>query len=227
MLPFIQMHKLYEYYVLTKLCCYMDYAGFELERRESYTYKGHSAPILPENFNTFYFAKEDIQVTLFYEPIINGKRNLGDNGVGLYRNTSIAFPKQWQIDKLLNEESNAMQSSHYCPDYVIKIQRKDRTDYIILDAKFSMIETVKGVYLPCLAYKYLFSLSPLGENDHILGLCLVNGKSLEVDDKIFDVYDMAEEGHQIHPFANILTLTENAVENEDLHQQLMKTVLRV
>lgn len=227
MLPFIQMHKLYEYYVLTKLCCYMEYAGFELERRESYTYKGHRAQILPENFNTFYFAKEDTQVTLFYEPIINGKRNLGDNGIGLYRNTSIAFPKQWQIDKLLNEESNATQSSHYCPDYVIKIQRKERTDYIILDAKFSMIETVKGVYLPCLAYKYLFSLSPLGENDHILGMCLVNGKSIELSDTVFDVYDMAEEGHQIHPFANILTLTENAVENDERHQQLIRSILHV
>lgn len=225
MLPFIQMHKLYEYYVLTKLCCHMEYAGFELESREGYAYKGHHASILPENFNTFYFTKGDTQVTIFYEPIINGKRNLGDNGIGLYRNTSIAFPKQWQIDRLLNEETNAAQSSHYCPDYVIKIHKKDRTDYIILDAKFSKIETVKGVYLPCLAYKYLFSVSPLGDTDHILGMCLVNGKSSETDDKIFDVYDLAEEGHQICPFASILTLTENSVENEELHQQLLNAVL--
>ena len=203
----------------------MEYAGFELESREGYAYKGHHASILPENFNTFYFTKGDTQVAIFYEPIINGKRNLGDNGIGLYRNTSIAFPKQWQIDRLLNEETNAAQSSHYCPDYVIKIHKKDRTDYIILDAKFSKIETVKGVYLPCLAYKYLFSVSPLGDTDHILGMCLVNGKSSETDDKIFDVYDLAEEGHQICPFASILTLTENSVENEELHQQLLNAVL--
>lgn len=227
MLPFIQMHKLYEYYVLTKLCWYMENEGFDLERRENYTYRGHDNSKVPENFNTFYFSRGDIQVTIFYEPIINGKKNIGENGIGLYRNTSIAFPKDWQIDKLLNEEFGIRQGSYYCPDYVIKIQKQDRVDYIIMDAKFSRLDQVKSVYLPCLAYKYLFSLSPLGQADHILGLCLVNGKSFEMEDAIFDVYDLAEEGHRICPFARILTLTENEAENDRRHQQLIKTVLSV
>ena len=70
---------------------------------------------------------------------------------------STAFPKDWQIDKLLNEEFGIRQGSYYCPDYVIKIQKQDRVDYIIMDAKFSRLDQVKSVYLPCLAYKYLFS----------------------------------------------------------------------
>ena len=156
-----------------------------------------------------------------------GKKNIGENGIGLYRNTSIAFPQQWQIDKLLNEELGARQGTYYCPDYVVKIKRHDQVGYIIMDAKFSMLDQVKGIYLPCLAYKYLFSLSPLRETERILGLCLVNGKSFDLEDKIFDVYDLAQEGHQIRPFACILTLTENGDENDRQHLKLIKNLLNV
>lgn len=228
MLPFIQMHKLYEYYVLTKLCYYLENEGFELERCESYSYKEHCASSLYENINTFYFIKEELRITVYYEPTINGKRNLGDNGIGLYRNTSIPFPKQWQIDRFLSEEiDNVPQSAMYCPDYVIKIQHQNYADYIIMDAKFSRLETVKGVYFPCLAYKYLFSLSPIRQADHILGLCLVNGKAVETNDAAHNVYDLADESSQIQPFATILTLTENLVENEEQHRQLFKSIFHI
>ena len=230
MLPFIQMHKLYEYYVLTKLCEFFTHAGFEMERRESYAYKGQTAVGEVRNFNTFSFRKNEIQATIYYEPIVNGreKKHIGDNGIGLFRNTTIPFPTNLDIDKCLQGDAGATRNGgHYCPDYIIKLQYSDHAEYIILDAKFTDQDHAKGIYLPNLAYKYIFSLSTVNEEDRVLGLCVVNGKSLEETDSIFDVYNLANGVKTVTPQAFVLTLTENARNTPQLHNSLIAKAIGI
>lgn len=228
MLPLLQMHKLYEYYVLSKLCCYFQANHFDLISCNDYAYKDHNLNQSASNANTFYFVRGSISVTIYYEPYINGKYNISDNDINLFRNTSVSLPLHYDIDTqrdLDGEAYNASQGTYYLPDYVIKIQYSDHSDYIMLDAKFSMRGVALKNYLPSLAYKYLFSISPLHDEDKIIGLCLINGKSLDVDDSIYNAYDLSPTTNKIRPFAKVLTLTENSTSNALDHQKLISEVL--
>ena len=222
-LPMLRSDKIYEYYVLLKLYNYILSKGYSFQRADSYNYKisgflsNCTNPYNLTTLNTFQFKNGDTstELTLYYEPIIyNGKdSDVGENEVGLFRNMSYSF-------------EDKRKGSHYYPDYVIKIQRAEYCEYIILDAKFSKRNSTKEFYLRKLLFKYIISISELNPEDSLLGLIIVNGKADWTEDTIEDIYDWTPNHREIRPFAKILTLTETQDKNFQLHEDLMDQLLQ-
>ena len=164
--------------------------------------------------------KTSTELTLYYEPIIyNGKSAyIGENNVGLFRNMSYSFND--------GENRRFNTGGYYHPDYVIKVQRADQCQYIILDAKFSKRNTTKENYLCKLLFRYVMSISAIHPEDSLWGLVIVNGKSDGTEDAVEDIYDRAPDHREIYPFAKIMTLTETQDENLQLHENLMDQLLQ-
>jgi len=106
----------------------------------------------------------------------------------------------------------------------LKIESNGTANYVIIDAKFSTVSTVKKYRVPALVFKYLFSISTVEKKDKILGLCIINGKSDEDTDSITDIYDRSMRPGDIYPQAELLTLTENNKDNNEEHMVLLKSV---
>ena len=75
--------------------------------------------------------------------------------------------------------------------------------------------------LPKLAYKYVFSISPTDLTDKVIGLYIVNGQSDQAVDSAMNIYDRSRKEGMIMPRAEIITLTENSIENTENHTQLL------
>ena len=95
--------------------------------------------------NYFVFQKGESVVTLYYQPVVynNDKRSVAN--IGLYRNTSISFPKSLDDDLITGK--------YYTPDFIIKIESANGNGakYIIADAKFSTLDNVKKRQVAALA----------------------------------------------------------------------------
>lgn len=227
-LPMLRSDKIYEYYVLLKLYNYIIDKGYSLQLSTPYSYKNpgfyssNSNPYGLKLLNTFQFKniKTSTELTLYYEPIIyNGKSAYtGENNVGLFRNMSYSFND--------GENGRFNTGGYYHPDYVIKVQRANQCQYIILDAKFSKRNTTKENYLRKLLFRYIISISTIDLEDSLLGLVIVNGKSDGTEDAVEDIYDRTPDHREIYPFAKIMTLTETQDENLQLHENLMDQLLQ-
>ena len=219
MLSFIKISTLYEIYILTKLINYFRNAGYTMAPGEKIAYP--SPGKYYENAecdNRFVFRSETGRVTLYYQPVIYNTDRCAVSGIGLYRNTSISYPK--------SEEGSYYGGRYYTPDFLIKYEYtgSPSAKYLIADAKFSQLNTVKNREVAELAYKYLFSISPLSENDEIIGLCIFNGQSSLLRDACTNIYDF-ELSRRITPRADIVTLTENSVNNLELHEALLRNAI--
>lgn len=220
MLSFLRVSALYEVYALSKFIEYFEDSEYRLivADKKTYTFTGN---VLYQNTNCnnfFVFEKGNSRITLYYQPVIYNIDKRTITGIGLYRNTSISFPKY------LDDSSTGY---YYSPDYLIKYESdSDKgTRYLIADAKFSTVKNVKERQVVPLAYKYLFSISPFDSEDAVVGLCIINGQSDGTNDKITEIYDFSHNPREIFPRATILTLTENSENNKNLHASLLKSVL--
>lgn len=221
MLSLVKISALYEKYLLTKIISYFKDSGYLFQNAIQCTY--------PVSFrskyknttckNTFYFSSGKNQITLYYQPVIFNTDKSFVNGIGLYRNNSIP------IDT--NEDDDHYRGGYYySPDYLIKIDRNNSSKYLIIDAKFSDVQTVKKYYFEKLAFKYLFSISPIQNEDALEGLCIIYGKCTE-QDSIQSVYDHQISGNIIKPFAETLPMIEG-INNESQYSKfnfLMKKLL--
>lgn len=221
MLSFIKISTLYEVYVLAKLINYFKNGGYSLVVADKVPYP--SPGRYYENTycnNRFVFKNDSGQITVYYQPVIYNTNRKDVSGIGLYRNTSISFPK--------TNDGAKHRGRYYTPDFLIKYEYIGQSleKYLIMDAKFSRIETVKNRELAELAYKYLFSISPISKEGHILGMCIFNGisESETQSDGSTNIYDF-ELANPITPCANIVTLTENAMNAEALHEALLKNAI--
>lgn len=221
MLSFIKISTLYEVYVLSKIVNYFKNSGYAIASVDKLLYP--SPGRYHENTycnNRFVFKNDSGQVTIYYQPVIYSTNRKDISGIGLYRNTSVSFPK--------SHDGTSHRGRYYTPDFLIKYEYSEQSveKYLIIDAKFSRFETVKNRELAELAYKYLFSISPVSKEGHIIGMCIFNGISdLETQsDVLTNIYDY-ELSNPITPRANIVTLTENAVNNENLHDALLKNAV--
>lgn len=148
--------------------------------------------------NTFIFDDNDKIVKLYYQPVIYDSDRSHVNGVGLYRNNTIS----------LNSDGEIGGNGHYyVPDYLVKVESLGKTKYVIIDAKFSSIKTVKRYYVSQLAYKYLFSLSTALEEEQISGLCIIYGKCDE-ENRPQTIYNKQLTNTTISPFAELLPMIE-------------------
>lgn len=203
-----KMSEIYELYVLLKLVKYFENSGFHLvaRKREVYSFDYRSLYRNTRHHNSFRFEKDNKIITMYYQPVIYSDRRSMVHGLGLYRNTTLPEGGEY-----------------YSPDYIIKYETDDQIGarYIILDAKFSDVRTVKKYRIKDLVFKYLFSIATLDSKDVVDGLFIVNGQSNKIDDSLTDVYDRREPGIQIVPRVEILTLTENSDNSIDLHTKLI------
>lgn len=212
---YMQVTTLYEVYVLTKLERFLEDQGYELLSAIRHVYELESESRYentPVN-NIFTFGKEDIQITLFYQPVLYDGLHQVHNPVGLYRNTSLSLPKTW---------GDTARGRYYTPDYVLKIEKKGHTgaQYILADAKYANYKNVRDHKVLPLVYKYLFSLTPQNLGDEISGLYIFQGKgasSANLDEILHSVYDMAQNPHAIFPQMEIITLSEYDTTTEE-HQ---------
>ena len=216
---------LYEAYVLSKLICHFRNNGYALAHSEKKPYKklyGLSEKAFYKDTdckNYFLFEKENSSITVYYQPIVHTEDKSRVCGIGLYRNTTIPFPKDLDDDR-------SSSGDYYTPDFIIKHEVPGAgAKYCILDAKFSEIERVKKNSVAALAYKYLFSITTTDNEDSIVSLCIVNGKSKNENDTVEDIRNKTKVGTKISPAAEILTLTENKEGNTEEHFELLKQVL--
>ena len=221
MLSFIKISTLYEVYVLSKLVNYFKNSGYTLVTADKILYP--SPGRYYENTycnNRFVFKNDSGQITVYYQPVIYSTNRKDISGIGLYRNTSVSFPKA--------HDGTSYRGRYYTPDFLIKYEYTDKSieKYLIVDAKFSRVDTVKNRELAELVYKYLFSISPISKEGHIIGMCIFNGilDSETQSDGLTNIYDF-ELANPITPCANIVTLTENAVNNVVLHDALLKNAV--
>lgn len=164
--------------------------------------------------NTFIFENVNMKLTFYFQPVIYGDdRKI--NGISIFRNTSSTAKTE-----------NKYYGKTYTPDYLIKAEYKNKSDYIILDAKFSTPKNIRFYQLQELVYKYLFSISALNDNDRILGLYILCGKKLG-NDNHDTINDLAENiRHTVIPFAEIIVMnginTENYAMTAEIINKLQK-----
>lgn len=222
-LSFMKTSQLYEVYVLAKIFSFLDNAGFCLDSSEKILYP-KPQPFFENTTcnNCFKYQTKDgsIKITLYYQPVIYKKDMQHVTGIGLYRNTSISFPKSSDYYGMVSATG-----TYYTPDYLLKIENANDPliQYVIADAKLSRTRTVKTRYAVEVIYKYLFSISPLQPNSSISSLFIFNG-FLDEDQQQDDIYPIHDNdvNHAIYPRAEIVSLTEYDVENEKLHNLILK-----
>lgn len=202
MLSFIKISALYESYLLAKFLCYFRDRGYSLEssRRcvypvsKRWKYKNTSVR------NTFVLKNDQKRITLYYQPVIFDTDQRSVNGIGLYRNNSISVYAG-------NEDDYRQGGHYYVPDFLIKIEENGDSRYMIVDAKFSDYSSVRRYYVKDLVFKYLFSISPIEENELVCGLCIMYGKC-KSKERLQTAYDKQILGTEIYPFIEIFPLIE-------------------
>lgn len=107
---------------------------------------------------------------------------------------------------------------YYSPDYLIKMEDDSSVRYLILDAKFSDLACVRLHHVRDLAFKYLFSISPIRPIDAMAGLCIIYGKC-KASNQIQSAYDKQLQNQQITPIAEVLPLIES-VSNDEHYSNL-------
>lgn len=208
--PFMEGHKLYEFYVLIRLLNYLTQeAGMELTERRTVRWSGKGEPKDPIDGrqNVFSLRKGDRKATFFYEPWIYGygsQDNLPE--LGLFCISSFGF------------DGKQKRRHYYKPDYVVKLQDGDApAGYIILDAKFSDLYVTQRFHMPELVFKYRCGLAPAEpERDKLLGLALLYGKpGGEVKKTVCEICDQAGPDPSRWPFVRLIAL---GPDNEPDHE---------
>ncbi|MFI3326344.1 MAG: DUF2357 domain-containing protein [Clostridia bacterium] len=191
MFSYFMAYQIYEYFVLIKMYRCLQLNGYNLINGEAKPFPYDKIPIVNKYKNTFIFEKNDLSITLYFQPVVSfGK----ENSINLYRNTKISF--------------SGSTSDFYTPDYILKIEKNGIEKYIILDAKLSTVSDVKKYSVQELAFKYLVSISTMQEKDSVSGLVLFSGKKLDDSkDEIIDVYNIPKSASRPNNIFNIVSLS--------------------
>ncbi|MCD8354351.1 MAG: hypothetical protein LUC47_08585, partial [Clostridiales bacterium] len=221
MLSLVKVSSLYENYLLVKMIAYFQSRGYLLveDKRCVYPVKSTWQYKNTDCKNTFVFKNETNCITLYYQPVIYDSNRSDINGIQLMRNNSLPFFSG-------NENMNQVGGHYYSPDYVIKVENNSASRYLILDAKFSDLQNVKRYYVKDLAFKYLFSISPIQQSNTVVGLCIIYGKC-KSSERTQSAYDKQLPGQAISPIAELLPLVEGI--SNDAHfnrlDSLMKKII--
>lgn len=216
LLSFASTSKIYEYYCLVKLLCFLDKypdMNFSGAEKNVYTVSSRFSCNDTRYNNTFTFCCRELTLTLFFQPVIYGDDS-AVNGIRLFRNTSSNC-----------KSGNENKGRIYMPDYLIKIDYGSRCEYLILDAKFSTPANIRKHQLQELVYKYLFSLSPLCREDAIIGLYIICGKTTGSDEPDI-VHDLANRIKKpVRPFAEILIMNGTDTADSNIPTLIFKNIL--
>ncbi len=205
---FLHTTTLYEVYVLTKLGeCLEDWGFQRIEAHQvHYELEADAFYRNPEINNVFVYQKGDLEITLYYQPVIWEEASGKPSFCGLCRTVSLSYSRSW---------NESIRGRYYTPDYVIRIKRQNwqGARYIIADAKYTHYQDVHDFKIIPLLYKYLFSLGPKNIEDKITGLYIFHGKRqhpLESQMLVHSVYDLVSNGHERFPQVEVISLYEYA-----------------
>ena len=211
LVPFLANSQLYECYILLKILNCFTENNYNYIQSAKYSYKPSNAKHYQNTRynNTFVFEGNNRMVTVYYQPVVYAKPNPQSNNINLLRNT-----------KLSMNDTRESTGSYYLPDYIIKFTDDKKDVYLVVDAKFSTVERIKSSYYPVLAFKYLFSLSTINDDDLIAGLCAVGGKVSDDNCELQSIYTNHIPNNYL-PYADILSINESSQNNNDeLHKTL-------
>lgn len=200
LLTFTEVSEIYEYYVLFKINEYIYHRGYTLNKSSRFKYilKKNAKYINTKYENTFIFEKSDIKITVYYQPVVYFHKIVDNNDLGLFRNNNIS------LDGEIGE--------YYTPDYIIKISKEDGSTFIILDAKWSNIDSVKKYSFKKIIHNYIFSISTIRKNDSISKIWIVNGKEkINQQEYLYNAYNSKydERNKELNPSIKFMTLNPN------------------
>lgn len=194
-LTFSEASQIYEYYVLFKINNFIIKRGYQLTNSKKFFYQlRRSAKYENTKYeNTFLFENSTTRITVYYQPVIYLDQAVND--IGLFRNNDISF--------------DVGKAQYYTPDYVIKMEGLDSSEFIILDAKWATIESVINYSLRNIIYKYAFSISTLNKSDMIRSIWVINGKELQnQEDYVYNLYNskFKDRNNELTPSVKVVTL---------------------
>lgn len=198
LLSFISTSKIYEYYCLIKLLVTIHeemHCVLIEEKTKRFPYTETKLYSNTRYNNTFVFRNSDgYEITVYFQPVIYGKISTPrPNNIMLYRNRYASI--------------GSCSGNTYTPDYLVKVSRDGVSKYMIIDAKFSYVQTVENDRLLELVYKYLFSVSTLDECDSIEGMIIFCGKEAG-NNRIANLHDVSESmNKRVSPFSYIVNLS--------------------
>lgn len=118
------------------------------------------------------------------------------------------FLSDKEVEYLKKQAKDYDGGAYYVPDFVLKLSDNNINTYIIIDAKYSELKTVKTYYASEIAFKYIFSLSPIEDNDYIKAVMIMYGKNIE-GANVANLYDKQLEGSKIEPCFVAVPFQEN------------------
>lgn len=198
-LNFPSADKIYELYTLINLYENICNSGYEITNRPiNFDYNRHDKIYKPTKFNnTFEFKKDNTRLTLYFQPVVTcSNKNL--NNINLCR---------------LNGKNG-----YYYPDFIIKKETKDKTEYSILDSKWSTLYSIKyensykknwNTWKECI-FRYYFSIArtdTASNMERISNLWLVSGKSSSEQIYYHNQNNLAENNPKLKNSMGIVTLT--------------------
>ena len=210
MMSFINGSSLYEVYVLAKIIDAMQSSGYPLIDQNRYVYKMSNNSFYNNTLcnNTFVFKGQTGRIFLYYQPVIYDSTSKVRNGIDLYRNNTYAFEGEG--------------SYYYTPDFLIKYEKEDEQQYVILDAKYSDKAFIVDKQISALQFKYLFSITPRSEGT-INGLYVLYGKAKKYN-RYESVYNKQIEDNKIVPKYEMVPLSAGV--NNDKHLSYLIRIIR-
>ncbi|MEG0772860.1 hypothetical protein [Clostridium sp.] len=211
-LTFSEASEIYEYYTLLRINNYIAKNQYSLKESVKFNYKFRKSTkyINTKHENTFTFEKGQTSLKVYYQPVIYNEHVHYDNNIGLFRNNDISFDGE--------------RGQYYTPDYVIKISENGFSNFLILDAKWSSVNSVFDHSIKRIAYNYALSISTINPNDVINKIWIINGKETQNQQKyLFNFYNsrFEERNNQLTPSIKVFTLNPNideCIQNEVLKE---------
>lgn len=201
---FLKRSRLYESYMLVRLLDELCALGLEPKSARRFDYRAPDSRWSPGDeglANTFVFETPEAEAALYAQPVVPGFGYSAENGIALYRMTSLstdgpgadASGGPWGFSAGGSSSAGASAGSgslaevrrslrpFYTPDFIACVRRRRPNGslgparWLIADAKYSSRETVvKKMTIP-LVFRYLFSIRPAAAADRIEGLWLFCG----------------------------------------------------
>lgn len=172
----------YEYYCLIKLTlCLCDH-GLSLISSSHVNWDCHARYYEDPTFDNRYdFAMDDLQVTLYYQPVLRQRITKGSD-LMLLRTSS------WHPNEGGLEAGNPNAEAVYTPDYVLRFTAPSgHSGYLIMDAKYASRDHATRERLPEAVLKYAAAVSLANPGDEHLGVLLLCGKLQDTDHHLHDL----------------------------------------
>ena len=197
--------QIYEYYCLIKLIKVIQSTGFENKVSEFFKYDNCDYTYEYNNTFEFYRNNNIEKITLYYQPVIYSYQMKND--ITLYRTNG--------------------RNTYYIPDYLIKIEIEDKIKYIILDAKWQTLNTIKNYTLNEIMRKYVMSIDDYYGNK-IDAVILLQGRNDNTIKYEYKDSELSKEAKVFNvPKLDILCLTPETDSSNTIRSKINNLIENV